>query len=159
MLNYKRGGGIALFKNEKGFTLIEILSVIAIIAILYVVFAPNLNSLTQGSRINVVETDFRTMKAGIQQHYIDNREAPFTEKEIKRRLDVAFVKVSTSNGVDKYETKTKLDPWGRPYYMYVNNTGSRYVLLQSYGPDEQPGVDVATSEFGDDIVFIFYPKN
>ena len=159
MLNYRSGGGIALFKNEKGFTLIEILTVIVIIGILFALLAPNLDGLTQGSRINVVETDFRTMKSGIQQHFIDNREAPFTEDEIKEYLDFTFVKVNTTNGVDKYETKIKQDPWGRPYYMYVNNAGSRYVLLQSYGPDEQPGVNVATNEFGDDIVFIFYPKN
>lgn len=150
-----------MIKNEKGFTLVEVLAVMTIIGLLMVFLVPNLDGLNQGTRINVVETDFRTMKTGIQQHFIDNREADFTEEEMKAYLDFNFVKDTnyTHATIVRYKTTIKQDPWGNSYYMYVNNAGNRYVLLQSYGPDEKSSVNLTANDFGDDIVFIFYPKN
>lgn len=145
-----------MLKNQKGFTLIEILVVIAIIGLLLIYLVPQLDSITNNSKINVVETDFRTMKTGIQQHFIDNRSQDFTEKEIKEYLDFGFELYETG-AVDKYKTTIKKDPWGSPYYMFVKNKGNRYVLLQSYGPDEKKSVQ--GNNFGDDVVFIYYPKN
>lgn len=147
-----------MFKNEKGFTLIEILTVIAIIGILIVILVPNMDGMTQGTNIKVVETDLRTMKTGIQQHYIDNREAPFTEKEVAEYLDFEFVDASESTDtIIKLKTKLKKDPWGNSYYLHINNNGNRYAILQSYGPDGKNSV--VGNEFGDDIVFIYYPKS
>lgn len=144
-------------RNEKGFTLIEILIVIAIIGLLFVFLAPNLNSVNKNSGVNNVETDFRTMKIGVEQFFLDNRDEVFTEKSLKDYVSIGFKKVSADgDALLDFESIHKTDPWGNPYHIYVNNDGDRYVMFHSYGPDEKESI--VGSSFGDDIVYIFYPK-
>lgn len=146
-----------MLDNEKGFTLIEILMVVGIIGILFVSLSPNMDSVTNNTRISVVDTEFSSLQSGIHQHFIDSRNQPFTEVEVEEYIDVKFQKYSLdSETVLKFRTEYKVDPWNKPYHLYISNQGQKYVMLHSYGPD---GIDsINGSQVGDDIIWVYYPK-
>lgn len=147
-----------MLRNQKGFTLIEILVVITIIGILIVILAPNMSGVMNNSNVSSVETDLRTIKTGVQQFYIDNRDGVFTEEKVKEYVDISFIKDTTSTAsLLIMKSVHKEDPWKNPYYMYISNQGTPYVMIHSYGPDSLESINGA--DFGDDIVYLFYPNN
>lgn len=146
-----------MMNDQRGFTLVEILMVVAIIGILAVVLAPKLGNVSNNSSVNAVETDFRTMKSGIQQHYIDNRDEDLTMERMSKYMDDSFEEDAASTPEFlQFRTVHKEDPWGNPYFLYISNSGDRYVMLHSYGPNEME--DINGNIMGDDILYIFYPN-
>lgn len=146
-----------MIKNQKGFTLVEILTVVAIISILVVLLVPNLSGVTNNSNVGSVETDMRTIQQNIQQFYIDNRNVKFTEDKVYKYMDTSFERYSADgSNFLKFKTIHQEDPWGNPYHLYVNNEGTPYTMIHSYGPNEKE--DIKGNEFGDDIVYLFYPE-
>jgi len=59
-------------KNNKGFTLVELLVVIAIIGVLAVVAVPSLFSNINKSKAAQVESDYATIKTAVMAEYADN---------------------------------------------------------------------------------------
>lgn len=145
-------------KNQKGFTLVEILVVIVILGILLAVVVPKYGGFTRNAEINSTEVDIRTMKSSLQQHFIDNKDKDLLLEDLNRLLDFEVElspgALETDNPA-KYQTVIKEDSWGRPYYVYVSNDNDIYVAFYSFGPD---GIKSNNSaDPGDDIIMIFYP--
>lgn len=142
--------------NQNGFTLIEILTVITIIGILTVLVVPNVNNIANNANITSVETDMRNIQQNIQQFYIDYRNTDFVEARVYQYMDISFQKYSApSETFLKFKTTHEEDPWGNPYHLYVNNEGTPYTMIHSYGPNGSE--DIKGNNFGDDIVYLFYP--
>lgn len=78
-----------------GFTLIEILLAIAIVAVLMFVAAPSYSSYVERTRVNQATIDIVAISAQVKAYELDNRDIPDTLAQV---------------GVGG-----KLDPWGRPY--------------------------------------------
>lgn len=58
--------------NKKGFTLVELLVVVAIIAILMLIAIPRFMDSTQGAKIKTFEGNFRTVISAIAQYQANN---------------------------------------------------------------------------------------
>lgn len=58
--------------NKKGFTLVELLVVVAIIAILMLLALPRFMDSTQGAKIKTFEGNFRTVMSAIAQYTANN---------------------------------------------------------------------------------------
>ena len=54
-----------LFKNKKGFTLVELMVVVAIMGILVAVAVPVYNNATEKARINTCQTNCRTIESAM----------------------------------------------------------------------------------------------
>lgn len=145
-----------MFKNQKGFTLVELVLVMVILGVLMSIAIPKFSNVSKNTDINSVETTLRTVKNGLQQHYIDDKEGDLDLNAINRYSDYSFIQVSTNADVQVYKTEIEKDPWGNPYYLYVSNKGTKSFTLMSYGPNAKKDPDVKA--LVDDIVFIFYPK-
>ena len=78
-----------------GFTLIEVMIVIAIVGILTSIATPNYIKYKEKARVAVATTEMREIEKEIVNYLIENGELPEDLSEI---------------GMDKV-----LDPWGRPY--------------------------------------------
>lgn len=144
-------------RNQKGFTLVEILTVVTIIGILMILVVPNLTGVTNNSNVGSVETDMRSIQQNIQQFYIDHRNVKFTEEYVYKYMDTSLQKYSADgHAFLKFKTIHQEDPWGNPYHLYINNEGTPYTMIHSYGPNEKE--DIKGNQFGDDIVYLFYPE-
>lgn len=125
---------------NKGFTLIEILVVMAIIGMLAVMVAPNLFRQQAGamrdaalSQISTLETALDTYRLDVGQ-YPDSLEG-LMENESGR---------ATWNG-PYLRREVPKDPWGNEYYYELN--GSEFLLL-SFGEDGQQGGEDNDADIG-----------
>jgi len=59
-------------KNRKGFTLIELVIVVAIIGILLLMILPQFNNITKSAKIRTFEANHRTVVSAIQMYQAEN---------------------------------------------------------------------------------------
>lgn len=59
-------------KRKKGFTLVELMVVIAIIAVLLLIAVPKLTEATKGAKVRTFEANFRTAMSSVNAAYADS---------------------------------------------------------------------------------------
>jgi len=123
--------------SKKGFTLVELLVVIMIIALLASMVAPNLFNKLEDAQRKTTKTQLSNLSTALDSFRLDFGRYPTTEEG----LAILSAKQSTLkkwNG--PYLTKKlKDDAWGNPYvYKYPGKDGNEYELL-SYGADGKEG--------------------
>ncbi|MBI5299997.1 MAG: type II secretion system major pseudopilin GspG [Deltaproteobacteria bacterium] len=101
--------------NKKGFTLIEILLVVAIISALAAMVVPRLTGRSEKAKMTAAKADIRAnIATGLKMYEIDMGAFPTTAEG----LEILFHAPSGSNGSQwngPYLTNKPVDPWGRPY--------------------------------------------
>ena len=122
------------FQTQSGFTLIEILVVMAIIAMLAVMVAPNIFNQQAGAQRDAAISQISSLQAALDMYRLDAGEYPdslegLVENDTGR---------ASWNG-PYLRGALPADPWGNDY---VYDSGGRDFTLISYGPDgEQGGED------------------
>lgn len=121
-------------KNEKGFTLIEIMLVVAIIGILAAMVVPRLTGRTQQAKTSVAKADIRVnLPLAIDLYEVDMGKFPDTLNDLREN--------ATTDEAWKgpYIKFKPLDPWGREYnYVAPGSHDPNGYDLSSSGPDGQP---------------------
>ncbi len=132
----------------RGFTLIEIMVVIAILGIMAAVVVPKLVGHTDTAKIAAAKQDIANIKQALILYKLDNGRYPTTEQGLQ-----ALVTKPTSGPIPKswkmdgYLEKVPMDPWGNPYqYLYPGVRGEFDIF--SYGADGQPGGDGTNADIG-----------
>lgn len=131
--------------RPKGFTFIELMVVVAILAILIAIVAPRIMGRTDEARQTATLLQLRNLEQALQLYNLDNGFFPTTEQG----LHALVVQPSTGKiplhwKEGGYLAKVPMDAWGRPF-MYLSPggqeaTGSlREYDLLSYGADGEPG--------------------
>lgn len=124
---------------RSGFTLIEMIVVLAIIAVVAVMIVPNVIGRPDQARVTVAKTDLRTISAALKVYRLDNGDYPTTEQGLAalvRRPTVAPQPANWSS--EGYLPDEPLDPWGKPYAYRSPGENGGFDLL-SLGKDGQPG--------------------
>ncbi len=128
--------------SERGLTLIEILVVLAIIAVMAYLIVPNVIGRPDQARATVAQTDLRTISAALKMYRLDNGDYPSTEQGL-----AALAKRPTSAPVPAnwspsgYLEQVPVDPWGRSYvYASPAANGSGFEIM-SFGKDGELGGD------------------
>lgn len=125
--------------SQRGFTLIEIMVVIAIIGILATLVVPKIMGRPDEARVTAAKHDLSTISQALKLYRLDIGRYPTTEQGLK-----ALVERPTSEPVPQnwkvggYLDRLPNDPWGNPY-QYTNPGTKGEIDLYSFGADGKPG--------------------
>ena len=127
-------------QRNDGFTLIEILVVMAIIAMLAVMVAPNLFNQQAGAMRDVARTEISTLEAALDIYRLDVGEYPDT---LDGLMEDDTDRASWNGPYLRRAVPT--DPWDNEY-IYEGN-GREFTLL-SYGADGVSGGEEDDADIG-----------
>lgn len=128
-----------VYASEKGFTLIEIMVVITILAILAVLVVPKIVNRTDDARRVAAKTQIKNIEQGLQLYKLDNGVYPTTEQGLDALVHQPTVgEIPKSWREGGYLPKVPNDPWGNHFIFISPGTHGDYDLL-SYGSDGEPG--------------------
>jgi general secretion pathway protein G len=127
--------------DQDGFTLIEIMVVIAIIGLLALMIVPRFKGVTNQAKNTKAQADISALQQQLDRYYLDNGFYPTTDQGLQALVSAPTNgRTPTNYSSDGYIQRLPNDPWGNPYFY--QSDGNTYVL-KSFGAD---GV-----ESGDDI--------
>lgn len=129
-----------------GFTLIELMVVIAIIAVLAAVIAPNLLDRADDARSTAAKADINTIMQALKLYKLDNQRLPSAEQGLQA-LVVKPTTGSIPGNWKPYLEKLPNDPWGRPY-QYLNPGIKGEIDVMSFGADGQAGGEGKNADIG-----------
>ena len=131
-----------------GFTLIEVMVVIAILAILAALIVPKVMSRPDEARVVAAKQDIAALMQALKLYRLDSKRYPTTEQGLQAlvaRPSQAPVPENWKAG--GYVEKLPLDPWGKPYqYLYPGLHGEIDVF--SYGADGVAGGEGFDADIG-----------
>ncbi|UZK67469.1 type II secretion system major pseudopilin GspG [Sphingomonas sp. M1-B02] len=124
-------------ENEAGLTLVEMIVVLAIIALVAALIVPNVIGRPDQARVTTAGTDIATIASQLTTYRLDNGAFPTTEQGLKALVEKTAVPPLPATFPDGgYISTMPQDPWGKPY-VYESN-GTTYEI-KSLGRDGKPG--------------------
>jgi len=132
-------------RKARGFTLIEIMVVVAVIALLGAMIAPTLfNKVLQAEETRVAQ-DIRAISSALSFYRLDNYRYPNQNQGLEALL-------SAPSGMDRwngpYLEDMPRDPWGESYqYTYPGIQGKAFDIF-TRGADQQEGGEGADQDWG-----------
>ncbi|MDD5774170.1 MAG: type II secretion system protein GspG [bacterium] len=117
-------------QKEKGFTLLEILVVIAVIGILVAILVPRFSGIQTDAKKKQAMSELRSLKTAVEIYKNNNNAYP-----AKAGWDTLLV-----NQTNRIIDEVPNDPFGTTKYSYdLDTTTSSYYVIYSVGPDGAPG--------------------
>jgi general secretion pathway protein G len=131
-----------------GFTLIEILVVVTILAILGALVVPKIIDRPNEARVVAARQDIGTLINVLKMYKLDNGRYPTTEQGLKALIERPTSEPIPGNWKNGgYLEKAPKDPWGHDY-IYLNPGLRGDIDVMSYGADGQQGGDGYDADIG-----------
>ncbi|MDP8985937.1 MAG: type II secretion system major pseudopilin GspG [Pseudomonadota bacterium] len=136
--------------RQSGFTLIEIMVVVVILAVLGALVVPKILENVDKARVTRAQSDIRAIQTALDLYRLDNFKYPTTEQGLQ-----ALVKQPSDPTITNYRSGGYLpslpkDPWNNVYAYANPGADGRDYDITSYGRDGKPGgegydADISTS--------------
>jgi general secretion pathway protein G len=127
-------------RARAGFTLIEILVVIVVIAILATLVAPNIFQHVGAAKDATAKSQIEMLGAALDAYRLDNGRYPTTEQTLNALWEKPTIDPPVNWRAPYLRKPVPLDPWGRPYvYFFPGQTNVTGYDLVTYGADGKPG--------------------
>ncbi len=132
--------------SGRGFTLIELMVVLAIIGVLAALIVPNVLERADDARVTAARTDISNLMQALKLYRLDNQTYPSSEQGLQ-----ALVQKPTTGAIPmnwkSYIEKLPNDPWGNPY-QYLNPGIKGPIDVLSFGADRQSGGEGRNADIG-----------
>lgn len=110
-----------------GFTLMELMVVVAIIAILAAIVLPNMLGTLDDTNVTAAKAQIKSFQTSLVAYKVKNKKFPTTGEGLNALV-----------GAGLMDTLPK-DPWGNDYVYRSPGTKNKDYEIISYGSDGQPG--------------------
>ena len=133
--------------SKKGFTLVELVIVMAVIAVILSVVIPNLRGMQQESQITKAEGELNTLKSAIVSYWRNNGNV--YPANITTALTGASPQIVSAILTDPFSTDTSTTPATYGYATGTDSTFGDYFMIYSKGPSgftTAPAWDTATAK-------------
>ncbi len=140
-----------IFRNrgDRGFTLIELVVVMSILAILATAVTLSLTNKARYAKRARALQDIKTLETAIDLYAADNGQAPTTEQGLDALRHKPTSPPVPANWNGPYIKKAPIDPWGMTYeYRSPGTINPDGYDIVSYGEDKKAG---GTTEYDQDL--------
>jgi len=128
-------------KQQKGFTLLEIMVVIVILGVLAAMVVPNLIGNKDKADIQKVKSDIVALENSLDMYKLDNSVYPTTDQGLEALVSEPSVSPTPRNyREDGYIKRLPQDPWGNDYVLNSPGENGKVDIL-SIGLDGEEGTD------------------
>lgn len=134
--------------RSAGFTLIEVMVVVAILAILAAVVVPRVMDEPAKARKAKAAQDIRAIESALDLYKLDNFRYPTTDQGIQALVSRPSGGPEPKNYKEGgYLRQVPKDPWGNRY-QYLNPGEHGEVDVYSFGADGVPGGEAENADIG-----------
>ncbi len=135
-------------RRQRGFTLIEIMVVIAILGILAALIVPKIMSCPDEARRVAAHQDIGTIMRALKLYRLDNGRYPTQEQGLQALIQKPTTEPVPNNWKDGgYLERLPPDPWGGQY-QYLNPGVHGEIDVFSYGADQKAGGEGNDADVG-----------
>lgn len=134
------------FKRSAGFTLIEIMVVVVILAILATLVVPQLVNRPDQARVVKAHQDILAIESALDLYKLDNGQYPSTDQGLQALVTKPQSEPKPQQW-RQYLKRLPKDPWSRDY-QYLNPGVHGAVDVFSYGADGREGGDGINRDIG-----------
>ncbi|WP_432799588.1 type II secretion system major pseudopilin GspG [Poriferisphaera sp. WC338] len=126
--------------KNRGFSLIELLLVLVILAALTAIVAPKFTNRSKQARVTASQTDISNIELALDSYEIDTGELPTSSEGLEVLVEEPS---DVQNWQGPYIKRgVPKDPWGNEYvYVYPGRENENGYDLYSTGPDGKDGTD------------------
>jgi general secretion pathway protein G len=135
-------------KKLRGFTLIEVMVVVAILGILAAIVVPKIMGRPDDARIVAAKQDIGAITQALKLYRLDNATYPSTEQGLQALITKPGSQPIPLNWKSGgYLDKIPKDPWGHEYQMLSPGVHGEIDVF-SYGADGQQGGEGNNADIG-----------
>jgi general secretion pathway protein G len=127
-------------RPARGFTLIEILVVIVVIAILATLVAPNIFQNVGAAKSATARSQIEMLGAALDSYRLDNGSYPSSQQGLAALWEKPTIDPPANWRGPYLRKAVPPDPWGRPYaYIFPGQQNPTGYDLLTFGADGTPG--------------------
>ncbi|HSG04839.1 MAG TPA: type II secretion system major pseudopilin GspG [Nitrospiria bacterium] len=139
VFRFRRDGFIKILRRNHGFTLIEIMVVVFILALLAGIVVPNIIGRSDEARRTSVQVQMKNIEQGLHLFKLDNGFYPSTDQGLEALVNKPTIgRIPKNWRDDGYLPKVPLDAWDNEYVYLSPGTYGDFDLI-SYGGDGEQG--------------------
>ena len=131
--------------KQNGFTLLEIIVVITIIAIMAAYIAPKVTGFTGDARISKAKSDIKVLESSLELYKLDNFNFPDNDSGLGALTSAPESAKNWRKG--GYIKRLRKDPWGNDYF-YANPGARGEIDIYTLGADGSEGGEGDNADVG-----------
>lgn len=136
-----------MFKRvNAGFTLLELMVVLLILALIATIAAPQVTKHLRKAKVETAKIQIDALGAAVDSFHIDNGRLPTTEETLKVLVERP-AGLSTWDGPYIKKKESLIDPWGESYKYRLPGKAAEYDVY-SFGSDKKEGGEGEARDVG-----------